>query len=95
MTPTPPLAVEHREDCSDPENTTSTIRSGLPFVKCWSCQRFTWAKQPPRDPAVTPVHWPSLVATCERRGVPVLRVDRQGCTHIIRSTAQLLAEWEN
>lgn len=51
---------------------------------------------PIQQPAsATSFDWPSLVAACERRGVPVLRVDRQGFTHIIRTTAQLLAEWEN
>ena len=48
------------------------------------------------EPEPTPVDWPALVARCERRRVPVLRVDqRTGDMHLIRTTAQLRTEWED
>lgn len=39
------------------------------------------------------VDWPRLVAACERRGVPVSRVDERRDIHLIRTAAQLEAEW--
>lgn len=46
------------------------------------------------DPIPTDVDWPRLVAIAERRGIPVLRVDREGETHIIRTTKELAEDWE-
>jgi hypothetical protein len=46
------------------------------------------------DPVPSSVHWPELVAMCERRGIPALRMDRHGNPHIVRSLAQLRGEWE-
>ena len=47
-----------------------------------------------REPEARNVDWPDLVAKCERRGVPVLRLDEHGAQHIIRTSTQLLSEWE-
>lgn len=41
------------------------------------------------------VDWPALVTQCEARGIPVSRIDHHGTTRVIRSTAQLHAEWED
>lgn len=46
------------------------------------------------DPPVRTVDWPALVATAERHGVPVMRCDDEGRPHLIRTVAQLHAEWE-
>lgn len=45
-------------------------------------------------PVARSVNWPDLVAKAERRGVPVLRVDEHGDTRLIRTTRQLLEEWD-
>ena len=42
----------------------------------------------------TNVDWTALVTRCERDGIPVTRVDSHGRLHLIRSVAQLTAEWE-
>ena len=44
-------------------------------------------------PAARSVHWPTLVSSCERLGIPVSRIDDLGQAHIIRTTKQLHAEW--
>ena len=45
-------------------------------------------------PGPVSVDWPRLVAVCEQRGVPALRVDSHGVAHLIYTVAQLDAEWE-
>jgi len=47
-----------------------------------------------RESEPSNVDWPSLMARCEARGIPVSRVDDHGDAHIIRTTAQLREEWE-
>lgn len=56
------------------------------------CGKCHSAKAPDKTPVG--VNWPRLVATVERRGVPVSRVDEHGRIHIIRTTAQLREEWQ-
>lgn len=58
----------------------------------WKCTDH----RPPstRDPEARNVDWPALVGRCERKGVPVSRVDERGEVHIIRTRAQLESEWE-
>lgn len=46
-------------------------------------------------PTPTSVDWPSLMAVAERQGIPVSRIDGLGNAHIIRTVAQLAAEWED
>lgn len=56
----------------------------------WQVHRTAALPMPlPRD-----VDWPSLVAVCERRGIPVLRMDHRGRQHLIRTIQQLNDEWE-
>ena len=55
---------------------------------CSDCRTLTKAPEPRN------VDWPALVAACERRGIPALRVDDRGDLHVIRTTAQLAKEWE-
>ena len=43
-------------------------------------------------PPARNVDWPALVASCERKAIPVSRVDAKGDAHLIR-TIDDLEEW--
>lgn len=45
------------------------------------------------DPVPTDVVWPELIAACQRRGIPVSRMDGNGELHLLR-TAEDLRLWE-
>lgn len=48
----------------------------------------------PPNIVVRDLDWTRLIASAERQGIPVSRLDEHGRIHIIRTTQQLREEWE-
>lgn len=106
MTTTTETAFSHAEGCHQPRTYTLTGKYGGHREACPGCKRnrpisAVRAEELGRRPLVDSldlaagsVDWTDLMTKAERRGVPVMRVDEHGVTHIIRSVAQLRADWE-